>query len=144
VAATSRPSIPLAEAVRIAEGVIRAERAPVESMSITFVGPARIRTLNREHLGHDRSTDVLSFALSGLRSPISGLRLVADIYICPAEAARNARRFGTTAKDETRRLVVHGVLHALGYDHPETGDRTKSAMWRIQERHMARAGKRAR
>lgn len=126
---------------RLASDVVRREKADLLSLSITFVGPARMRTLNREHLDKDRETDVIAFAFrpSGPSRP-SRPSLVGDIYICPALAARAAKEHGTTLKDEVRRLVVHGVLHVLGYDHPEGAGRTKSAMWKVQERYLAGPG----
>ncbi len=145
VSMTVRAAIGVADVARIAAAVIRAEHATGAAMSITFVGPARMRTLNREHLGKDRATDVIAFALSRPPVPPSPRpTVVGDIYICPAAAAQNARRFGTTVRDETRRLVVHGVLHVLGYEHPDTGDRTRSAMWHVQERHLATIARGAR
>jgi probable rRNA maturation factor len=138
VRVTTVARMPLAPAgvARLAAAVVRAERADVAALSITFVGPARIRALNRAHFGKDRETDVIAFALGGAPA------IVGDLYICPAVAAREARRAGTTLKDELRRLVVHGVLHALGYDHPHgAARRLTSAMWRRQERHVRALGR---
>ncbi len=132
----ARAPVSAAAASRLALGVVRAEGARVAALSITFVGPARMRTLNRRHLGRDRATDVLAFAM--------GSPLVGDVYVCPAVAAQAAARFGTSAGDEVRRLVIHGVLHVLGYDHPEGAGRTTGAMWRLQERHLAGLGAGAR
>ena len=119
---------------RLATAILVAERARLSALSITLVGPGRIRTLSRTHLGRDRQTDVIAFALEG----------AGDIYICPAVAARQARAFGASARDELRRLVIHGVLHALGHDHPDGDQRTRSLMWRRQERYLARYGSLAR
>ena len=139
IGVTARVKIPVSlTSVRaLAAGVVRAERPRVRELSITFVGPARIRSLNREHLGHDRETDVIAFSLIAPntdqpRPPAPGL--VGDVYICPAVAAGNARRLGITPSEEVRRLVVHGILHVLGYDHPQGEARTASPMWRRQER----------
>jgi probable rRNA maturation factor len=146
---------------RLAAAVIRAERADVAALSITFVGTTGIRSLNRQHLGRDRVTDVIAFGMNSAignrqsaigagsrqsRFPIPDSRfpVVGDIYICPSVAARDARRFGSTPKAELRRLVIHGVLHLLGYDHPDGQHRMMSAMWHIQERHLARFGRLAR
>ena len=131
VAARARSPLPAAAAARLARRVLEAERRTAGSVSITFVGPAGIRRLNRDYLHHDRLTDVISFGLGG---PM----LAADIYICPAVAAANAREFGTTPRREVERLVVHGVLHALGYDHPDGPRRTASPMWKRQERYLAK------
>ena len=70
--------------------------------------------------------------------------MVGDVYVCVPVARAQAGRFGTTPNDELRRLVVHGVLHVLGYDHPGGEERVRSAMWRRQERYVARFGRLAR
>lgn len=101
-----------------------------------------MRTLNRLHLGRDHETDVIAFGMmSRLPSADSRLPVVGDIYVCSAVAARDAKRFGSTPRAEVRRLVIHGILHVLGYDHPDGNHRTASAMWHIQERHLARLGR---
>jgi probable rRNA maturation factor len=104
-------------------------------LSITFVGRAAISELNRRYLGHHGPTDVISFGLGrqGGRGPVVG-----DIYICPEIARSNAKRQDVSSQEELLRLVVHGTLHALGYDHPEGAARTNSAMWQKQERILAR------
>jgi len=100
-------------------------------ISITFLGPTRMRSLNRQWTGHDSPTDVLSFAL-----PIPGGGVMGDVYICPAVARQHAREQGLPVLEELIRLVVHGTLHVLGYDHPEGPGRTRSPMWRRQERYV--------
>lgn len=104
-------------------------------LSITFVGRARMSELNKRYLGHHGPTDVISFGFGRQkkRDPVIG-----DIYICVEVAQANARRNGIRAGEELLRLVVHGTLHVLGYDHPESARRTESAMWRKQERILAR------
>jgi len=139
VSARARAPLSVAGVRRLAAGVLKAEGSTLKALSVTFVGPAGMRRLNREHLGRDRATDVIAFALTsgiGDRHPAIG-----DVYVCPAVAARDAKHFGSTAKAEVRRLVIHGILHVLGYDHPDGNHRTASAMWHIQERHLARLGR---
>jgi probable rRNA maturation factor len=100
-------------------------------LSITFLGPTRMRRLNRRYKGHDQPTDVLAFTLEQ-----PGVPRLGDVYICPAVAAREARRRALPLREELIRLVVHGTLHALGHDHPDGADRERSAMWRRQERYV--------
>lgn len=100
-------------------------------VSIAFVGDPEIARLNRDWLERDGPTDVLSFGLG--EAP-----LVADIYISVDTARRNADRFGVSPREELLRLVVHGVLHAVGYDHPEDEDRETSEMFVVQERLLER------
>lgn len=100
-------------------------------MSITFVGPVRMRKLNRRWKGADRGTDVLAFALAGPGGALTG-----DLYLCRAVAVREAASRRIPLRQELLRLVVHGTLHVLGYDHPDGETRTESPMWRRQERYL--------
>jgi probable rRNA maturation factor len=68
--------------------------------------------------------------------------VVGDIYICVPVAREHAARLGLAAAVEVRRLVIHGVLHVLGYDHPDGDGRTRSPMWRRQERYLTRFARR--
>jgi probable rRNA maturation factor len=94
-----------------------------------------IASMNRRHLGHEGATDVLSFPLL---SPAAGEPLAGDVYIAPDVARANAREHAVPVREELARLVVHGTLHVLGHDHPETSRRTASPMWRRQELLLAR------
>jgi probable rRNA maturation factor len=116
--------------MRAADTVLRGERRSA-ALSVSFVGRERMRILNARWKGRDEPTDVLAFALTDPRGALAG-----DIYICPWVAAREARARGIPLRQELHRLVVHGVLHVLGYDHPAGGARTASAMWRRQERYV--------
>lgn len=96
-------------------------------ISVTFLDDASISALNEQWLDGEGATDVISFGLGS--AP-----LVADIYVSVDTARRNAMRFGVEPHEELVRLVVHGVLHAAGYDHPEDEARASSAMFELQER----------
>lgn len=78
-------------------------------LSVLFCGDRRMRALNRRFRGKDRTTDVLSFPAGG--------GLLGDIVISVPYAARQARRGGDRRKREIERLLLHGYLHLLGYDH---------------------------
>jgi rRNA maturation RNase YbeY len=118
-----------------ASAALRAEGVKDAMVSITFVGRATMSRLNQRYLGHRGPTDVISFGLGriGKRGAVLG-----DVYICPEIARDNARRQNISAGEELLRLVIHGMLHVLGHDHPEGETRTASAMWRKQERILAR------
>ena len=124
--------LPLSRALvrRVVEAVLKAERRQ-GLISVTFLGRDSMRRLNATHKGHDRPTDVLSFRLAG---PVD--QVVGDVYICPWVARREAHARGIPLREELIRLVVHGTLHALGHDHPEGVERTRSLMWRRQERYV--------
>ena len=118
--------------MRAVSEVLRGERADA-AISVTFLGRDAMRRLNATFKGHDRPTDVIAFSLEA-----PGTGLVGDVYVCPWVAEREARAHGVPAREELLRLVVHGVLHVLGHDHPEGDDRIRSPMWRRQERYVAR------
>jgi len=82
---------------------------------VLVTGDPEIRELNRDHLGHDRPTDVLSFPDGDLLP--SGLRLLGSIVISLDTARRQAEDEGHSVVRELRELVLHGTLHLLGYDH---------------------------
>lgn len=123
----------------IALAVLRAERVRDAMVSIALVSPRRIARLGRTHLGHAGPTDVISFALGDATARNGRPPVIGDIYIAPAVARANAARYGGSVREEIARLVVHGTLHVLGYEHPEGDERTESPMWRRQEQLLERA-----
>ena len=130
---TDRVRVPIAleRVQRLARGVLRAEGVRDARVSIAFVNDRTMARLNRAHLGHRGTTDVLAF---GFAAPTSGTAsVVGDVYIAPAVARTNASRWGVGVREELARLVVHGMLHVVGHDHPTDDGRTSSPMWRRQE-----------
>lgn len=119
---------------QIAVAVLRAEGVRDALVSIALVSARQIARVNAHHLGHAGPTDVIAFALTRGGRVAGREPIVGDIYIAPDVARANATRFGTGVRQELARLVVHGTLHVLGYDHPVADDRTASPMWRRQER----------
>jgi probable rRNA maturation factor len=112
------------------EHVLASERQRAR-ISVAFVGKSRMRRLNAKFLHHDYPTDVISFPLPQPDGSVAG-----EICICRHVAARHARAHGESVRNELLRLVIHGTLHVLGWDHPDRG-RTRSEMWRRQERYLA-------
>lgn len=133
--------IPLSRAcvVEVAKAVLAAERVSDALLSVTFVSDRVIRDLNRRHLRRTGLTDVIAFGFrrTGRKAPIIG-----DVYIAADVARRSARANGVAIREELTRLIIHGTLHVLGYDHPESDDRTRSSMWKRQERLVQRLAKR--
>lgn len=112
---------------RIIEKTLIAENVPAQvEISLLITGQDRIRELNREYRGKDRPTDVLSFSMSEQKQedeptafigPPDGLLHLGEIIISYPQAAIQAREHGHSVKREMAILMVHGVLHILGYDH---------------------------
>jgi probable rRNA maturation factor len=94
----------------------RAARARADGVSVLYCADARMRSLNRRYRGMDRSTDVLAFPAGE-----AGRGFLGDIVISVPYAAREARRRREPADRELDRLLLHGFLHLMGYDH-ETDD----------------------
>ena len=113
----------LARECLVGEGVVDAE------LSISFATEDEIADLHRRYLQQDGPTDVLSFPLDD-EAGEDGLRLLGDVVIAPAVAARNNP---DDPGSELRLLLVHGILHLLGHDHMEQADR--ATMWARQERY---------
>jgi len=108
--------------------VLDAEDVSDGQISVTILGDEPIRELNIRWRGHDWIPDVLSFALHA-----SGESPVGDIYVGLDQASRQAREHDVPVEEELVRLVIHGALHVLGYDHPEGEDRDGSELYRRQE-----------
>lgn len=84
-------------------------------VSIEFVGDTRMRRLNREYRKKDRTTDVLAFASREAGGPPSPL--LGDVVVSVPTARRQASSLGHSLNEELVRLLIHGVLHLVGYDH---------------------------
>jgi probable rRNA maturation factor len=134
----ARPPLPLSLVRRVVGAVLDGEGAGEAAFSVTFMGPGRMRALNRRTFGRDRATDVIAFQLP-LVQGAGG-----DVYLCPSVARSSAAALGVSPREELVRLLVHGTLHALGHDHPQDGRRGESAMWRRQERYVRRLRPRSR
>lgn len=102
-------------------------------VSITCLEAPEIARLNRDYLGREGPTDVIAFRLDG------DDELLGDVYLCPEVADRAAGEAGEGLLEEVVRLVIHGVLHVLGHDHPEDEGRWDSPMYRLQERLVREA-----
>ncbi|MFW5947683.1 MAG: rRNA maturation RNase YbeY [Gemmatimonadota bacterium] len=103
-------------------------------LSLTLLDDPGMAALNRRWLHRDGPTDVLAFALHEAGRPPVG-----DIYLGVDRATAQARAEGEPLRRELARLAVHGALHVLGWDHPES-DREQSEMWRHQERIVTGLG----
>jgi len=79
------------------------------AIDLSFVDDKKIHELNKQFRQKDKPTDVLSFNYDG--------KVLGDVIISRETTRRNAQRYGVTYADEVKRLVIHGTLHVLGYDH---------------------------
>ena len=122
----------LANVVRLA---LEMERARGCQVSLVLTGDDEVRALNREFAGEDHATDVLSFSLregEAFVSPDETDRL-GEIVVSYETAKRQAEAAGHDVDEEIAHLLVHGVLHLLGFDHAEAEDESKM---RARERRV--------
>ena len=108
------------------------------SCSILFVDDATIKKINFENRGIDRVTDVISFALEDGEEPFLSYRVLGDIYISIPKMKEQAKEYGHSEKRELSFLVVHGLLHLLGYDHMEKEE--EEIMFSLQEKILEEEG----
>jgi probable rRNA maturation factor len=89
-----------------------------ETVNLVVVDDREIRRLNRRYRGHDKPTDVLSFGYEAT----PGDAVVGEVFVSHETLARDARRLGVDARHLSMRIVVHGFLHVVGYDHETDAD----------------------
>jgi probable rRNA maturation factor len=106
-------------------------------ITIVLTDDSQLHELNREFLGVDAPTDVLSFP-SSESDPETGATYLGDILISIPRAAQQAQTGGHPLEAEVQLLVVHGVLHLLGHDHAEAEE--KALMWNEQAKVLERLG----
>jgi probable rRNA maturation factor len=105
-------------------------------VSVLLVGERRSRTLNAQYRGRDRSTNVLSFPAPPISARSAGS--LGDLVICPMVLRAEARAQHKAVRAHWAHMVVHGLLHLLGYDHE--GDRDAQRMERREVRVLRRLG----
>jgi probable rRNA maturation factor len=116
------------------EMALRREDRPGE-ITVVVTDEQGIRELNRDFLGHDMVTDVLAFPTQAeggpfVPAPEAG-NYLGDVIVCYPRAVEQASEQGHSVGEELALLVVHGVLHLLGYDHAT--EKEQAAMWALQD-----------
>jgi probable rRNA maturation factor len=134
---------------------------PLAELSVLLVDEKAMAELHERWMGEPGPTDVLAFPMDELRPPhLAGINagragaeepgpdpgLLGDVVLCPQVAASQGREAGHSTQDELELLCVHGILHLLGYDHADAGERT--VMFGLQDRllsawHTERASERS-
>ncbi|MBI4260480.1 MAG: rRNA maturation RNase YbeY [Actinobacteria bacterium] len=135
VLVSNRQGMPLDEGALVAAArdcLVAEGRAGVE-LSVSLVEEGEMADLHQRYMGEPGPTDVLSFPLG--EEAGAGVVLLGDVVICPPFAEREVAGKGHPhdLDAELRLLVVHGILHLLGYGHDEEGERAE--MWARQERY---------
>ena len=117
---------------KIVEKVLTGEGfSETAELSIAFVGSGRMRKLNKTYRKKNRVTDVLSFSEKTI--PLGKLKIgeiekiqgFGEMVICPKQIQKNAKEFNTSFGGELKKVVIHGVLHLLGYEHEQEENEAK-------------------
>lgn len=90
---------------------LESENVKWSQVGIVFTGHEHLRSMNRDYLGHDYDTDVLSFLIDKTEAGIEG-----EVYVDVETADERHTEFGSSLREEIERYVVHGLLHLAGYD----------------------------
>lgn len=106
--------------------------------TVIFIDDEKMHEMNKMYRGIDRTTDVLSFALNDEKSFKSDIDVLGDIYVSIPKMKAQAIEYGHSEKRELSFLVIHGLLHLLGYDHMEKHD--EKVMFGLQEEILDYAG----
>jgi probable rRNA maturation factor len=134
---SQKPDFPGHIMEEAARATLNLARAPDGDLTLVLTGDTEIQALNRDFLGKDVPTDVLSFPAEEA-DPESGKPYLGDVIISLPRAAETAKAHGHDQAAEVQLLVVHGVLHLLGHDHARQAD--KKRMWEIQTQVLASLG----
>jgi probable rRNA maturation factor len=112
---------------------------PQAELSVLLVDEQTMSAYHEKYLGESGPTDVLSFPMDELRPPDDDDEppegLLGDIVLCPAVTDRQAREHGRTTREEAEYLLVHGLLHLLGFDHGEPDDKVE--MFALKDKIIA-------
>lgn len=116
---------------KVAKKVLKEGDEEGSNLSVAIIGPGRMRELNKKYRGKNRVTDVLSFPGSKALSekfqvgPLKKMEGLGEIAICLREVKKNAKRFGFVFEEELARVLIHGILHLLGYNHEKNEKKAK-------------------
>jgi len=118
---------------RIAQTVLKAEGvAPPYEVSLVFTDSETVKQLNRDYRGVDEPTDVLAFYMlpqkevdDSFALPPDGVTRLGEVIISYPQAVEQAREQGHSPERELALLIIHGILHLLGYDHEEPEEESK-------------------
>jgi probable rRNA maturation factor len=122
---------------RAAQAALLQQSAPDSDLTVVLTGDSQIQALDRDFLGKDNPTDVLSFPASEI-DPETGRHYLGDIIISVPRAEAQSIAAGHSLEAELSLLVIHGVLHLLGHDHAEQEE--KDRMWMAQSETLTRLG----
>jgi probable rRNA maturation factor len=128
--AHARYRIPRKETLTALRRVLKGEGSRCQWVNVVYIGDSKSRQLNRKYLAHNYATDVMAFRFD------DGGALDGEIYVNLDRAKVQAREYGVPFRHEVMRLVIHGLLHLLGYRDSTAASRKK--MVSKENKYLAR------
>lgn len=110
----------------------RDQQFEIEYLAVVLTDRETVHALNRDHLGHDYPTDVVSFPLED--DAIERRTINGEVYVDVDTARERAPEFGATVDTEILRYAVHGVLHLMGYD--DSSEPERDEMRHLEDRYV--------
>jgi len=101
--------------IGLAKKVLKSENRERENLSIAFVSSVKIQKINKKYRKKNKPTDVLSFE----KNP-DFIKDINEVIICPAVIRKNALHYKTDFEKELEKILIHGILHILGYNHEKS------------------------
>ena len=112
---------------------IRSEGYQLENLNIIFCSDKKLLQMNKDYLQHNYYTDIITFDLSSVKQTVEG-----DIFISVETVLTNSQRFKTTFQDELHRVMIHGVLHLLGYS--DKNPKAQAMMKKMEDKWLDKRG----
>lgn len=110
--------------------VIKKEKGQLDELNYIFCSDKYLLSINQQYLKHNTLTDIITFSNAKKGQPISG-----DIYISIERVKENAKQFKTSFDEELHRVIIHGILHLLGYKDKKPDD--KALMRKKEEAYLS-------
>jgi len=119
----------------VAQRILSVSGCPDSELSVLIVDDAEIRIINRDYLGRDKPTNVISFAMQEGEGAGVQPGLLGDVVISADTAERDAVEAAVPFERELYFLLLHGILHLIGYDH-ERGTESEAVLMETREREI--------
>ncbi len=130
---TSGIEIPIIEsdAIFILEQIQSDQNCTYETVELVYVDEGEINRINKEYLDHDYVTDIITFRLD---DAVENSAIEGTIYCCAQRISEQASEFNQTMKDEFLRVMIHGLIHLLGYN--DQTEEEKKEMTRLEDHFL--------
>jgi len=123
---------------KVVQEILKNESEENSSLSVAFVKEEEIKKLNNKYLKKNKPTDVLSFPHNTdfLKETKNFKDSLGEVVICPSVVEKNAQQLSVSIKRELSKMLIHGILHLLGYEH-EKGEKRAEEMEKKENHYLS-------